>query len=252
MLHHISCIVTMVSVHVLYRDSGMRERIFEKHWPATLNMFLSWHCRSSHRSIWRWQSSRTWHRHNTEIRIFILLYSRGHIFTPEHSIHGVCHNFFPQRLRFISEFDWYNIFRVTVYSFCHGDSAPMSNVVTKAQYDNSKRIPLINNNINNYALKAVNVQTTKANRERRYSPTHSWTRHWMEKWSALRHNRFTPGKDTTPPPRHPPYRRLDGPQSLCGDLEKDTKVLTVPRIKRLLSSPARRYSMFRRVSAPNY
>jgi len=67
----------------------------EKHWPAPLNIFLSWHCRSSQHSIWRWQSSRTWHRHDTEIRIFILFYSRGYIFIPEHSIRGVCRNFFP-------------------------------------------------------------------------------------------------------------------------------------------------------------
>jgi hypothetical protein len=33
---------------------------------------------------------------------------------------------FPHRIRFISEFDWYNIFRVMVCSFSHGDSAPMS------------------------------------------------------------------------------------------------------------------------------
>ena len=121
---------------------------------------------------------------------------------------------------------------------------------TKAQYDNSKIIPLINNNVNKYALKAVNVQPTKAYRERRYSPTYSgFDIRWR---SGQLYAPIASLRGMTRPPGHPPYRRLDGPHSLCGDLEKDTKILTLPRIKRLLSSPARRYSTFRRVSGSNY
>jgi len=158
----------------------MRERMFEKHWPAPLNIFLSWHCRSSHHSIWRWQSSRTWHRHDTEIRIFILFYSPGYIFIPEHSIRGVCH--IPPSPPIDNMF-YFRIWLVQ-YIPCNGlllflwkFSTNVQSTATKAQYDNSKRIPLRNDNTNNYALKAVNVQPTKAYRERRYSPTHSWTPH---------------------------------------------------------------------------
>ena len=172
-----SCIVTMVSVHVLYRDGDMRERMFEKQWRAPLNIFLSWHCRSSHHSTWRWQSSRTWHRHDTEIRIFILFYSRRYIFIPEHSIQGVCRNFFHREYVLFQNLTGtiYSVQRLTFFS--RGFSTNIQRTATKAQYDKWKRIPLINNSINNYALKDVNVQPRKAYRERRYSSTHSWTRH---------------------------------------------------------------------------
>jgi hypothetical protein len=60
-------------------------------------------------------------------------------------------------------------------------------------------------------------------------------------WSASRPGRFNPGKE----PRYPLYKRLCGPQSPSGRLEK-SKFLTLPGIElRLLGRPAHSQSLYR-------